>query len=159
MLDLFPNDRDALEVTGEIADRCDVELDFDTYHLPVFRPDTGETPDEMFDRLCDEGARRLYGEITPKVRERLEYEKGIIRQLGFVSYFLITWDFIRFSIDNGIPVGPGRGSAAGSIVAYCLNITSWTRSSTTCCSSVSSTPNASRCRISTSTSAATSASS
>ncbi len=123
MLDLFPKDRDALEVTGEIADRCDVELDFDTYHLPVFRPESGETPDEMFDRLCDEGARRLYGEITPEVRERIEYEKGIIRQLGFVSYFLITWDFIRFSIDNGIPVGPGRGSAAGSIVAYCLNIT------------------------------------
>jgi DNA polymerase-3 subunit alpha len=123
MLDLFPNDREALEVTGEIADRCDVELDFDTYHLPVFKPETGETPDEMFDRLCDEGARRHYGEITPKVRERLEYEKGIIKQLGFVSYFLITADFIRFAIDNGIPVGPGRGSAAGSIVAYCLDIT------------------------------------
>ncbi len=123
MLDAFPKDEAALRASGEIADRCDVEIDFGTYHLPVFRPDTGETPDEMFDRLCEEGARRFYGEITPRVRKRLEYEKGVIKKLGFVSYFLITWDFIRYGRENGVPVGPGRGSAAGSIVAYCLQIT------------------------------------
>ena len=114
---------DALARTVEIADRCNVEIDFDTYHLPVFDPETGETPDECFDRLLEEGARARYGTISSEVRERLEYEKGIIRKLGFVSYFLITWDFIRFARENDIPVGPGRGSAAGSMVAFCLYIT------------------------------------
>ncbi|MFQ5506859.1 MAG: DNA polymerase III subunit alpha, partial [Planctomycetota bacterium] len=113
----------AMQCTVEIAERCNVEIDFDTYHLPVFEPGTGETPDELFDRLLEEGARRMYPEVTPEVRERLEYEKSVIRKLGFVSYFLITWDFIRFARENDIPVGPGRGSAAGSIVAYCLGIT------------------------------------
>jgi DNA polymerase-3 subunit alpha len=123
MAELFPNDHEALYRSAEIAERCEVDLDFETYHLPIFTPESGETPEQMFDRLCEEGARRRYGEITPQVRERLEYEKGIIKKLGFVSYFLIVWDFIRFGRENDVPVGPGRGSAAGSIVAYCLRIT------------------------------------
>ncbi len=123
MAELFPKDHEALYRSVEIAERCNVDLDFDTYHLPVFTPETGETPEEMFNRLCEEGARKRYGEITPEVRERLEYEKGIIKKLGFISYFLIVWDFIRFGRENDVPVGPGRGSAAGSIVAYCLRIT------------------------------------
>ncbi len=123
MGELFPDDHEALYRSAEIAERCDVALDFDTYHLPIFTPETGESPEEMFNRLCETGARERYGEITPEVRERLEYEKGIIKKLGFISYFLIVWDFIRFGRENEIPVGPGRGSAAGSIVAYCLRIT------------------------------------
>jgi len=123
MAEVFHDLPAALATTTEIADRCNVEIDFDTYHLPVFEPETGETPDELFDRLLEEGARKRYGRITDEVRARLEYEKGIIRKLGFVSYFLITWDFIRFARENDIPVGPGRGSAAGSMVAYCLFIT------------------------------------
>jgi len=123
MLELFPKDREALERSGEIAERCEVDLDFDTYHLPVFVPETGESPEGMFRRLCEEGARKRYGEIGPKVRERLEYEMEVIMKLGFISYFLIVWDFLRFAREHGVPVGPGRGSAAGSIVAYCLEIT------------------------------------
>ncbi|MEZ5990380.1 MAG: DNA polymerase III subunit alpha [Planctomycetota bacterium] len=123
MWDVFRDLPDALRATVEIAERCDVRLDFGTYHLPVFEPDTGEGPDALFDRLLEEGLRRLYDPVTDAVRRRLEYEKDVIRKLGFVSYFLITWDFIRYARDNGIPVGPGRGSAAGSLVAYCLGIT------------------------------------
>src|SRR5690606_19464038 len=89
----------------------------------VFTPDTGETADQLADRLLDEGLRRKYGADHTAARERLEYEKRIIRELGFVSYFLIVWDLIRWSREHGIPVGPGRGSAAGSIVAYLLDIT------------------------------------
>jgi len=100
MAEVFHDLPAALATTTEIADRCNVEIDFDTYHLPVFEPETGETPDELFDRLLEEGARKRYGRITDEVRARLEYEKGIIRKLGFVSYFLITWDFIRFAREN-----------------------------------------------------------
>lgn len=123
MARVFPDNLDTLERTVEIAQRCNVEIDFDTYHLPNFTPDTGESPDAMFTRLCDEGAMRRYGEINEKIRTRLDYEAGIIRKLGFVSYFLITWDFLRHAREVHVPVGPGRGSAAGSIVAYCLEIT------------------------------------
>ncbi|MEM7198778.1 MAG: DNA polymerase III subunit alpha [Planctomycetota bacterium] len=114
---------DALSNTVAIAERCDVEIDFSTYHLPVFVAETGEEPDALFDRICREGAVERYGTVTPEITKRLEYEMGIIRKLGFVSYFLITWDFIREARKQGIPVGPGRGSAAGSIVAYCMRIT------------------------------------
>jgi len=115
---------DTVTATLDVADQIDVKMEFGNYHLPIFVPDTGETPDEIFDRLCEEGIQRLYpSEMHAKARERLAYEVGIIREMGFLSYFLIVWDLIRWARDNGIPVGPGRGSAAGAIVAYCLDIT------------------------------------
>ncbi|MCR9248083.1 MAG: DNA polymerase III subunit alpha [bacterium] len=114
---------EALAATVEIAERCAVDIEFGVYHVPVFQPDDGTTPDQFFHQLCREGAIKRYGEITPEIQERLDYEIGIIEKLGFVSYFLITWDFILEARKMGIPVGPGRGSAAGSIVAYCLWIT------------------------------------
>ena len=114
---------EAIANTVAIAERCNVEIDFGTYHLPVFEPESDETPDQLFERICFEGAVRRYGEITQEIEDRLRYEMGIIRKLGFVSYFLITWDFCEQARQRGIPVGPGRGSAAGSLVAYCMAIT------------------------------------
>jgi DNA polymerase-3 subunit alpha len=114
---------EALANTVAIAERCNVGLEFGVYHLPVFQPEDGSTPEAWFERLCKEGAVRRYGEIDATVQRRLDYEIGVIRKLGFVSYFLIVQDFIAKARSMGIPVGPGRGSAAGSIVAYCLGIT------------------------------------
>ncbi len=113
----------ALAATLEIAERCGVEIPFNVYHLPIFETESDESPEDMFERLCRRGARERYGELTAAVNERLEYEMGVIRQLGFSSYFLITADFIAYARNQGIPVGPGRGSAAGSMVAYVLKIT------------------------------------
>jgi DNA polymerase-3 subunit alpha len=118
----FAEHPQALASTAEIAARCDLQLDFKSYHLPQFHTDDGEPAEALFRRLCSEGARARYGEIGEEVRKRLEYEMDVISKLGFVSYFLIVWDFIRVARERGIPVGPGRGSAAGSIVAYCLGI-------------------------------------
>lgn len=123
MAALFAETPQALASTVEIASRCEIEIDFDTYHLPVFDSGPDLTPDELFEKVCFDGARMRYGEITPAIEERLRYEIGVIRDLGFSSYFLITADFIDYARDNDIPVGPGRGSAAGSIVAYCMRIT------------------------------------
>ena len=123
MEEVFGDVPEALANTVRIAERCNVEIDFDTYHLPVFETSTGESADEQFERLCDEGVAERYDDVTPEVQERLTYEMDVIRKLGFVSYFLITWDFTRFARENHVPVGPGRGSAAGSIVAYALRIT------------------------------------
>ena len=123
MADTFAATPQALETTAAIAERCNVEIDFKTYHLPVFDSGPDETPVEMFRRRCREGATDRYGEITTTIEERLTYEIGIIEQLGFESYFLITADFIEHARSRGIPVGPGRGSAAGSMVAYVLRIT------------------------------------
>lgn len=113
----------AVTATMDVADQVDVELTFGTYHVPEFVSETGESPDALFDRLLDERLRALYGSDNQMARERLEHEKKVIRELGFVSYFLIVWDLIKWARDHGIPVGPGRGSAAGSIVAYLLDIT------------------------------------
>jgi len=123
MGEVFRDLPQALQATMDVATQVDVNIEFGKYHVPVFRPDSGESPDELFDRLCDEGLVRLYGRAHAKARERLEYEKRIIREMGFVSYFLIVWDLIRWARQNGVPVGPGRGSAAGAIVAYVLEIT------------------------------------
>ncbi|MBK8976474.1 MAG: DNA polymerase III subunit alpha [Planctomycetes bacterium] len=123
MATLFRELPQAIEATVAIAERCNVEIKFHDYHLPIFDTGSDEHPDDMFERLCYEGAKRRYGEITDAVRARLEYEIGVIRQLGFCSYFLITADFIRHARAQGIPVGPGRGSAAGAMVAYVLEIT------------------------------------
>lgn len=114
---------EALENTVKIAERCDIDIEFGVYHVPVYEADDGSSPDDYFAKLCHDGAIERYGEITKEVQERLDYEVGIIKKLGFVSYFLITWDFIAKAREMGIPVGPGRGSAAGSIVSYCLRIT------------------------------------
>ncbi len=123
MAALFPYAAEALANTGKIADRCDVTIEFGNYKLPVFDVPEGYTATEYLHKLCDDGIEARYGDEADKHRERLEYELKTIEDMGFVDYFLIVSDFIRYARDNGIPVGPGRGSAAGSIVAYSLGIT------------------------------------
>ncbi len=123
MASLFPNQMSAIENTMVIADRCNVELNFNNRFLPKFDTPEGYTSEEFFEHLCRKGIAELYPNPSDKVEERLLYEMGIIIKMGFVDYFLITWDFIRYARENGIPVGPGRGSAAGSIVAYSMGIT------------------------------------
>ncbi len=121
---LFPACPEAADNTQKIADACNVEFEFGKYHLPEFKLPAGQTdPDAYFTQLCWEGFARRYPNADEEHRKRLEYEMGVIRQMGFVDYFLIVSDFIGYAKSNGIPVGPGRGSAAGSMVAYCLNIT------------------------------------
>ncbi len=121
---LFRDVPEALENTGLIAERCNVEIPEGIYHLPVFKTETGEPPEEYFLRLCEKGLKERYGDPPPKeARERLEKETKVVLQMGFASYFLIVWDFIEYARKKGIPVGPGRGSAAGSIIAYALRIT------------------------------------
>jgi DNA polymerase-3 subunit alpha len=124
MYALFRDLEEAPRTTLDIAARCDLRLDLGTFHLPKFTPPAGEEATPYFRRLCREGAARLYGSpLPPAVEARLAEETSVIEQMGFVSYFLIVWDFIRWSKEHGIPVGPGRGSAAGSLVAYALGIT------------------------------------
>jgi DNA polymerase III subunit alpha len=120
---LFDPEGEAYRSTIEIAERCDIQLDLETMHLPRFEIPTDETPVNYMRRLCEEGLRKHYGEITPTVRDRFEKEFTVIESMGFISYFLIVWDLIRYARERNIPVGPGRGSAAGSIVAYSLDIT------------------------------------
>ncbi|HJP01296.1 MAG TPA: DNA polymerase III subunit alpha [Planctomycetota bacterium] len=123
MADMFRDLPETLKATAEVAEQIDFEMKFGEYHLPIFAPENGKTADEVFDELLEEGLGRLYGRDHREARERLESEKRVIRELGFVSYFLIVWDLIRWARDHDISVGPGRGSAAGSIVAYLLDIT------------------------------------
>ena len=123
MLALFPGHEDAIYRTEEIARRCQVEFDFKTVHLPHFPVPEGETSDTLLRKLVEEGFASRYPADDATARERLEYELGVITQMGYVDYFLIVWDFVKYAKDNGIMVGPGRGSGAASIVAYCLNIT------------------------------------
>jgi DNA polymerase-3 subunit alpha len=119
---LFPDQLEALENTQEIADRCNVTMDFDTLHLPEYQVPKGYTNESFLRELCEEGLVERYGNVTEEIRERFEYELSIILQMGYTDYFLIVWDFIKFARDNQIMVGPGRGSAAGSVVSYALNI-------------------------------------
>lgn len=123
MAALFPDHPDALSSTIRIAERCNVEFEFGKYHLPEFDVPAGYSALEYLRKLCDEGFARRYPEDDGTARKRLEYEIQTISQMGFVDYFLIVSDFIAFAKRNGIPVGPGRGSAAGSVVSYCLDIT------------------------------------
>ncbi len=123
MAALFGAESAAYRNTGEIAARCDIRLDLEGRHLPRFEIPGGESPEGYLRGLCEDGLRRRYGAIRPEVRERFEHEFSVITRTGFTSYFLIVWDLIRFARERGIPVGPGRGSAAGSIVAYALAIT------------------------------------
>ena len=124
MAALFARYPGALENTQKIADLCEVEFQFGTYHLPEFKLPEGWTDgDAYFEKLCLEGFRRRYPDEPPAYRQQLAYEMDMIRQMGFVDYFLIVSDFIGYAKGRGIPVGPGRGSAAGSMVSYCLDIT------------------------------------
>ena len=124
MAALFPYAPEALENTQKIADRCHVEIEFGVTKLPKFDVPEGFTSWEYLNKLCFDGLKRRYGEDPDPARvERLNYELGVIKSMGYVDYFLIVWDFIHFAKSNGIMVGPGRGSAAGSIVAYTLAIT------------------------------------
>lgn len=123
MYENFKSTPEAIKNTKIIADRCNVEFDFNTTHLPSYPVPNGMDHYEYLRNLCVSGVKSKYGEDLKEVMEKLEYELGIIKQMGYVDYFLIVWDFIKFSKDSGIMVGPGRGSAAGSIVAYSLGIT------------------------------------
>ena len=122
MAALFP--REALDNTAKIAELCNVEFTFGKYHLPHFQLPEGWTDGyAYFEKLCLDGFARRYPDQPPEYRKQLDYEMAMIRKMGFVDYFLIVSDFIAYAKGNGIPVGPGRGSAAGSMVSYCLNIT------------------------------------
>ena len=124
MASLFPNYPEALENTEKIADLCNLEFEFGKYHLPAFQLPEGFTDSEAyFRKLCWDGFARRYPDQPKAYAEQLEYEMDMIRKMGFVDYFLIVSDFIAYAKGNRIPVGPGRGSAAGAMVAYCLNIT------------------------------------
>ncbi len=123
MLALFPGHADAVQRSHDIAMRCNVTFDFNTVHLPHFPVPEGETSDTLLRKLTEEGFAKRYRPDDQVARDRLEYEIGVITQMGYVDYFLIVWDFVKFAKDSGIMVGPGRGSGAASIVAYCLNIT------------------------------------
>ncbi len=120
---LFAYAPEALDNTQRIADRCHVEIEFGKYKLPHFDVPEGHDSKSYLQHLCDEGLIRRYGTKTAELAERLEFELGVIERMGFVDYFLIVWDYINYCRNNGIPVGPGRGSAAGSLVAYSLRIT------------------------------------
>ncbi|CEO13772.1 DNA polymerase III DnaE [[Clostridium] sordellii] len=123
MESIFPDVQEALDNTVKIAQRCNVEFDFNTIHLPQYDVPSGYTPNEYLRMLCFKGLKERYSNPSKEILDRLEYELGVIEKMGYVEYFLITWDFINFARENSIMVGPGRGSAAGSIVSYTLYIT------------------------------------
>ena len=123
MARLFPYALEALENTHKIAERCHVEIEFGVTKLPKYDVPDGFTSWEYLNKLCHEGLEERYHPVTPELKERLEYELSTIKNMGYVDYFLIVWDFIKYARDNDIMVGPGRGSAAGSLVAYTLGIT------------------------------------
>ncbi len=114
---------EALRRTLEIAERCNVTIDTDRLLLPSFPTPDGRDAFEYLAELCEGGLARRYGQVTPELTERLQYELKTIREMGFADYFLIVWDFVHFAKTHGVQVGPGRGSAAGSLAAYCLEIT------------------------------------
>jgi len=122
MWELFDYKKEALENTVWIGERCNVTLDFSTMHLPEYKVPEGYTNVEYLRKLCIEGLKKRYNDITPEIEERFDFEFKTIVDMGYVDYFLIVWDFIKYAKDKGIMVGPGRGSAAGSIVSYALGI-------------------------------------
>ena len=123
MKGLFPYAWEAVENTQRIADRCHVEIEFGKYKVPHYEVPEGHDSWSYLNKLCQDGMAMRYPQDDATLQKRLEYELGIIRDMGFVDYFLIVWDYINYCRENGIAVGPGRGSAAGSIVSYCLQIT------------------------------------
>ena len=120
---LFPYALEALENTQKIADRCQVEIEFGVTKLPKYDVPDGWTSWEYLNKLCHEGLAERYQLVSEELTTRLDYELSVIKTMGYVDYFLIVWDFIKYAKDHGIMVGPGRGSAAGSLVSYCLGIT------------------------------------
>jgi DNA polymerase-3 subunit alpha len=123
MARLFHDVPEAISNTVRIAEMCSLDLGFRGYHLPEFPVPPGFTPDTYLESLCQEGVQRRYGHVSGEVAARLAYELDVIKGMGFANYFLVVWDFIRFAREQGILVGPGRGSSAGSIVTYSLEIT------------------------------------
>jgi DNA polymerase III subunit alpha len=124
MAESFAEWPEAVPATTEIAERCEIEIELGKLLLPRYPTEDGSEPERMLRRIANEGLRERYGDPPPaEAVERLEFELGVIEEMGFSSYFLIVWDFIRYAKENGIAVGPGRGSAAGSIASYSLNIT------------------------------------
>lgn len=124
MTALFSDVPEALENTRVIADRCHLEIPFGKTMIPPFTlPDGESDPNAYLRKLAYQGAKERYGSVDGAVKERLEYELSVIERMNYATYFLIVWDFVRFAREQGIPVGPGRGSAAGSLVAYCVGIT------------------------------------
>jgi len=124
MYKIFKDTPNAIENTVKIAEQCNVNIDLGTYHLPKYPiKDPKMTPDSYLQNICMEGIVKKYGDITPTIQKRLNYELSVIKKMGYAGYFLITQDFVNYAKTNNIPVGPGRGSAAGSIVAYTTNIT------------------------------------
>jgi len=120
---LFPYAQEAIANTQKIADRCRVEIEFGHTKLPDFPVPEGYTTYGYLEKLCRDGLKERYAVVTEELSERLSYELGVIKDMGYVEYFLIVWDYIRFARENGITVGPGRGSAAGSLVSYAMKIT------------------------------------
>ncbi len=123
MYELFKYIPEALESTSKIAEKCSLDFNFGQVHLPAFEVPEGFTSDTYIKELCYAGLEKRYDQITDELRERAEYELSIITKMGYADYYLIVWDYVKFAKDNGIMVGPGRGSGAGSLVAYCLGIT------------------------------------
>lgn len=123
MKEAFKEIPEAISNTLEIAGRCNLELDFNQVHLPRYEPPENKNKDEFILELCDQGLREKYPQAGAEIKKRLEHEISTIKKMGFTSYFLIVWDFIHYAKKNNIPVGPGRGSAAGSLVSYLLGIT------------------------------------
>ena len=121
--ELFPGCGEAFENTVKIAEKCNLDFVFHEYHLPSFPVPEGYTNEAYFRKLCYDGFRERYPDPPQEYKDRLEYEIGVISRMGYVNYYLIVWDFIHYAKKSGIPVGPGRGSGAASIVAYCMHIT------------------------------------
>ena len=119
----FPGHEDAMRRTLEVAERCSIEIELGNIYLPKFPTPDGRDAFEYLVELCERGLERRYDKVTPELHERLQFELKTIKEMGFADYFLIVWDFIHFAKVNGIGVGPGRGSAAGSLAAYSLEIT------------------------------------
>ena len=120
---LFSQWPEACDATLAIAESVDLTMEFGTLHLPRFDPPDGMSLDAYLSRLVYEGAKERYGDVSAEIRARVDQELSVIGRMGFAGYFLIVWDLIRFARERGIRVGPGRGSAAGSVVSYCLRIT------------------------------------
>ncbi len=123
MAKLFKDVPEAISNTLEVAEKCNLELELHKHHLPVFDPPDNKTKEQYLRELITEGMKTRYPNPDDSVKQRLEYELKVIEQSDFTSYFLIVWDFIRYAKEKGIPVGPGRGSSAGSVVSFCLGIT------------------------------------